>query len=132
MEINDPAVLAEVQAAFARYEAALTSNDVATLGALFWDSAHTIRYGLAENLHGAAEIAAFRQARSATGLGRDLGRTVITCFGRDFATASTLFRRHGSGRTGRQMQSWVRLPEGWRIVAAHVSWLEFPFEGAPP
>ena len=127
MTVNDPETLAEVTAAFRRYEAALVGNDVAVLDELFWQDARTIRYGIAENLHGAAEILAFRQARPAAGLARDLERTVITSFGRDFATASTLFRRPGApGRMGRQMQSWVRLPEGWRIVAAHVSVIDDP------
>ena len=127
MTINDPETLAEVTAAFRRYEAALVGNDVAVLDALFWQDARTIRYGVAENLHGAAEILAFRQARPSAGLARDLERTVITSFGRDFATASTLFRRAGTpGKVGRQMQSWARLPEGWRIVAAHVSVIDDP------
>jgi hypothetical protein len=125
MEINRPDTLAEVQAAFARYEAALVGNDVDTLDALFWASPHTIRYGGAENLYGHDEIAAFRAARSSAGLARQLERTVITTYGRDFATASTLFRRDAApGKIGRQMQSWVRLPEGWRVVAAHVSLIQ--------
>jgi len=122
MEINLPEIVAEVAAAFARYEAALTSNDVATLNALFWDSPHTIRYGVGENLYGAHEIAAFRGGRSPAGLARTLQRTVITTYGRDHATASTLFTRDAApGRVGRQMQTWVRLDDGWRVVAAHVS-----------
>ena len=120
MEVNLPDVVAEVAAAFARYEAALVSNDVATLDALFWDSPHTIRYGITEILYGSAEIQAFRAGRPSAGLARSLERTVITTFGRDAATASTLFRR-APGKLGRQMQTWVRLPEGWRVVAAHVS-----------
>ena len=124
-EINLPDVLAEVSAAFARYEAALVSNDVATLDELFWDSPHTIRYGIGEVLHGMDEIRAFRAGRPAAGLARSLKRTVITTFGRDAATASTLFRR-GPGKLGRQMQTWVRLSEGWRIVAAHVSLVDEP------
>ena len=125
MKINDPAVLAEVEAAFARYEAALVSNDVATLDALFWDDPRTIRYGIAENLYGHDAIAAFRAARSSAGLGRRLDRTVITTYGRDFATASTLFYRDSlPDRVGRQMQSWARMAQGWRIVAAHVSIIE--------
>jgi hypothetical protein len=125
MEINRPDTLAEVETAFARYEAALVGNDVDTLDALFWASPHTIRYGGGENLYGHDEIAAFRAGRSPTGLERQLERTVITTYGRDFATASTLFRRDAApGRIGRQMQSWVRLPEGWRVVAAHVSLIE--------
>lgn len=120
MEINHPATLAEVEAAFARYEAALVSNDVATLDSLFWDSSRTVRYGAAENLYGIEAIRAFRNARPATGLARTLSDTVITTFGTDFATASTLFHRT-PGTTGRQQQSWVRTPEGWRVVAASVS-----------
>lgn len=127
MEVNHPATLAEVTAAFATYEAALVGNDVATLDALFWSDARVIRYGIAENLHGAAEILAFRKARPAAGLARRLSRTTITTFGRDMATASTLFHRDSApGKVGRQMQTWVRLPDGWRIVAAHVSMIEAP------
>jgi len=125
MKINDPNVLAEVEAACAAYEEALVGNNVATLRRLFWEDPRTIRYGIGENLHGSDEIAAFRAARSPLGLARQLERTVITTFGDDFATASTLFRRDGvPGKIGRQMQSWVRLPEGWRIVAAHVSLID--------
>jgi hypothetical protein len=127
MEINLPDVKAEVEAAFAEYEAALMANDVDTLQALFWNSPHTIRYGINEILHGWDEIGAFRAARAPVGLARSLSRTVITTFGRDFATASTLFRRETvPGKIGRQMQSWARLPEGWRIVAAHVSLIDAP------
>jgi len=125
MKINDPRVVAEVEAAFAAYEAALVSNDVATLTALFWSSPLTIRYGIAENLYGRDEIYGFRAARSPVGLARELSRTVITTYGDDFATASTLFHRASApGKVGRQMQSWARLPEGWRIVAAHVSLID--------
>jgi hypothetical protein len=122
MDVNLPDVKAEVEAAFAKYEAALMSNDVDTLQALFWDSAHTIRYGIGENLYGHEEIGAFRAARSPVGLVRVISRTVITTYGRDSATASTLFHRETvPGKVGRQMQTWVRMPDGWRIVAAHVS-----------
>ena len=121
MLINDPTTLAEVTAAFARYEAALVSNDVATLDALFWDSQHTLRFGVGENLYGHQAIAAFRAGRPAAGLARRLSNTVITTFGTDTATANTEFERDGTVRPGRQSQSWVRMPEGWRIVAAHVS-----------
>jgi len=121
VEINLPAVKAEVEAAFAAYEAALVSNDVETLQRLFWNSDLTIRYGIGENLHGHEEIGAFRAARSPAGLARTTSRTVIITFGRDFATASTLFHRESApGKVGRQMQTWVRMPEGWRVVAAHV------------
>ena len=122
MEINIPEIVAEVEAAFARYETALVTNDVATLEALFWDDRRTIRYGAAENLYGMDEIRAFRRARSPRDLMRRLERTVITTYGRDFATTSTLFRRESApGRVGRQSQTWVRFPEGWRVVTAHVS-----------
>ncbi|HEX3401814.1 MAG TPA: oxalurate catabolism protein HpxZ [Acetobacteraceae bacterium] len=125
MEIDSPDVRSEVEAAFARYEVALTTNDVATLQDLFWRNPRTIRYGIAENLYGSDEIAAFRAARSPVGLARSISRTVITTYGRDFATASTLFERETvPGRIGRQMQTWARMPEGWRIVAAHVSLID--------
>ena len=123
MDINLPDVHAEVSAQFARYEAALVSNDVAVLDELFWASGHTVRYGVAENLVGIEAIRAFRAARSPQGLARTLQRTVITTFGRDFATAMTEFRRVGGTKLGRQSQTWVRFPEGWRVVAAHVSLL---------
>ena len=127
MEINNPAVVAEVEAAFARYEQALVTNDVAVLDELFWDDAHTIRYGGGENLYGIEEIRAFRSARSPQGLMRTLAGTVITTFGREFATASTLFSREGMvGKVGRQQQAWVRFPVGWRVVAAHVSVIAEP------
>jgi hypothetical protein len=125
MEINLPDVVAEVKAAFARYETALISNDTAALQALFWQSRLTIRYGINENLHGWEEIGAFRVARPRVGLARKLSRTVITTYGRDFATASTLFSRETApGKIGRQMQTWVRMPEGWHVVAAHVSTID--------
>jgi hypothetical protein len=121
-EINIPEVHAEVTAAFLRYEKALTSNDVAVLDELFWNSEHTLRYGVTENLHSYVEIAAFRAGRAGP-FGRDLIRTVITTYGRDFGTANTTFKRHGGDRIGRQSHTWLRTPEGWRIVAAHVSLL---------
>jgi hypothetical protein len=123
MEINNPEVLAEVTAVFRRYEAALVGNDVAVLDELFWDSPFTLRYGVGENLYGYAAIQAFRAARPAIDLARDLTNTVITSYGRDLATANTEFRRHGAAKTGRQSQTWVRMPAGWRVVAAHVSLL---------
>jgi hypothetical protein len=125
MQIDIPDVKAEVEAAFAKYEQALVTNDVATLEALFWDDGRTIRYGVGENLYGMDAIRAFRRGRSPVGLTRRTEMTVITTFGRDFATASTLFYRESSrGKVGRQQQSWARLPEGWRIVAAHVSLID--------
>lgn len=127
MIVNSPAVLSEVEAVFARYEDALVGNDVETLDELFWQDGRTIRYGGGENLHGAAEILAFRQARPSSGLTRRLARTVITTFGTDLATAATLFYRDTlPGKVGRQMQTWVRMPDGWRVVAAHVSIIDEP------
>jgi hypothetical protein len=121
MQINQPEILHEVSAAFARYEDALVNNRVEVLDELFWTSPLTVRYGAAENLYGIDEIRAFRQARPSAGLARTLRRTVITTFGRNHATAMTEFFRDGTTRTGRQSQTWVRMPEGWRVVAAHVS-----------
>jgi len=121
IEINLPDVVAEVRAAFDRYEAALVSNDVEVLNELFWNSERTIRYGPGENLHGYQAISAFRSARSPVGLSRTLANVVITTFGRDFATANAEFVR--MDRRGRQSQSWVRMDGGWRVVAAHVSLL---------
>ena len=127
MEIDIPEVKAEVEAAFAAYETALTTNDVETLDRLFLNSPGTIRYGIAENLYGFDEIAAFRAARSPLGLERSLERTVITTYGRDMATAWTLFRRPSmAGKVGRQSQVWIRTPEGWRVAAAHVSVIPEP------
>src|SRR5262245_30506366 len=126
-DIDLPDVVAEVRAAFDRYEKALVTNDVAVLDETFRIDPRTIRYGMAENLYGHHEIAAFRAARSPVGLARTTSRTVITTYGRDFAVASTLFHRSSApGRVGRQMQTWVRFPEGWRVVAAHVSLIEEP------
>jgi len=126
MEINLPEVLAEVTAQFARYEKALTGNDVAVLDELFWRSPHTLRYGATENLYGYADIQAFRAGRPPAGLARKLVRTVITTYGRDFATANCEFQREGSAKTGRQSQTWMRTTAGWRVVAAHVSLLAAP------
>jgi len=123
MEINRPEVLAEVEAAFRRYETALMANDVAVLNELFWESPLTVRYGPVEALYGHDEIAGYRAARDASDIARDLTRTVITTYGADFATAVTEYRRRSNGRMGRQTQSWARMPEGWRVVAAHVSLL---------
>lgn len=124
MQINLPDVVEEVTKAFRAYETALTGNDVDTLDALFWASPEVIRFGVSENLYGHDEILAFRKARPSKGLDRMLRNTVITTFGRDFATANTEFTRDGSDRIGRQSHAWARLPEGWRIVAAHVSLME--------
>ncbi|WP_417674361.1 oxalurate catabolism protein HpxZ [Roseibium sp.] len=127
MEIDNPDVKAEVEKVFKEYEKALVTNDVEVLDRLFLDAPTTIRYGGGENLYGYAEIAAFRSARSSSGLERTLDKTVITTYGTDFATASTLFYRDNApGKVGRQMQTWVRMPEGWRVVAAHVSVIDAP------
>lgn len=127
MEIDLPEIVAEVEACFAAYEVAVVNNDVAALTAIFSNLPQTIRYGINENLYGAAEIQAYRSARSPVGLARRLSRTVISTYGRDFAVASTLFHRDTvSGKVGRQMQSWVRLDPGWRIVGAHVSLIDDP------
>jgi hypothetical protein len=127
MDIDLPDVLAEVTAQFARYEAALVSNDVAVLDELFRKDSRTLRYGIAENLYGYDAITAFRSARSPVGLMRKTDKTVISTYGRDTAVASTLFYRETApGRVGRQMQTWFRFPEGWRIVAAHVSIIDEP------
>jgi hypothetical protein len=123
MEINIPEVVAEVKAAFERYERALVSNDVAVLDELFWKSPQTLRYGVTENLYGYDQIASFRKNRSPVNLERTLMNTVITTYGRDFATANTEFQRQGSNRTGRQSQTWMLTDDGWRIVNAHVSLL---------
>lgn len=125
MDINLPDVLAEVSAICERYEQALTRNDVAVLDELFWDSPHTLRYGATENLYGYQAIQAFRAGRPAQGLDRAVHKTVITTYGRDFATANLEFQRVGGHRAGRQSQTWVRTPQGWRVVAAHVSLLGF-------
>ena len=129
MEIDLPDVVAEVKAAFARYEKALIANDVAELDAIFHNDPRTIRYGGTENLYGYREIEAFRAARSSAGLARTLSKTVVTTYGRDFAVASTLFERTSvPGKIGRQMQTWVRFKDGWHVVAAHVSLIDLPAE----
>ena len=121
-EINLPEPKAEMEVAFMRYERALNENDLAVLDELFMDSPLTIRYGIGENLYGKAEISGFRTGRPAVGLKRSISRTVITTYGRDFATAMTLFARETApGKVGRQSQTWLRTPAGWRVVAAHVS-----------
>ncbi|MDB5808257.1 MAG: hypothetical protein JWN94_379 [Betaproteobacteria bacterium] len=124
LEINLPDVVAEVTAAFERYEAALVTNDVAVLDELFWNDARTLRYGATENLYGHDEIAKFRGARSPAGLARKLLKVVVTTYGRDFGTANCEFER--GGKVGRQSHTWMRTPLGWRIVAAHVSMLATP------
>jgi len=127
MDVDLPDVLAEVTEQFERYEKALVNNDIAVLGELFRNDARTLRYGVGEILYGYEAISAFRAARSPIGLGRTTHKTVITTYGLDTAVASTLFYRDSlPGKVGRQMQTWVRFPEGWRIVAAHVSIINEP------
>ena len=121
MDINRPDTLAEVTAAFTRYEDALVTNKVDVLDELFWASGFTVRFGVGENLYGIEAIRAFRIGRPSVGLARTLQNTAITTFGTDFATAMTEFRREGAAKTGRQSQTWVRMADGWRVVAAHVS-----------
>jgi len=126
MDFNRPEVLAELQAAFARYEDALVHNRVEVLDELFWDSAQTVRFGIAENLYGIDAIRDFRNARPAVGLARTLQHTVITTFGDDFGTAMTEFRRLGGDKLGRQSQTWCRIDGRWQVVAAHVSLIPLP------
>jgi hypothetical protein len=121
MDINHPQTLADVTRQFNRYQQALIDNDVTVLNELFWNNPLTLRYGIGENLHGHAEIAAFRGTRDPASAARVVGKTVVTSYGRDAATTNCEFTR--GNRKGRQSQSWIRLPEGWRIVAAHVSYL---------
>jgi hypothetical protein len=128
MTINDPTTHAELAALYPLYEAALISNDVETLTAMFWDSPLAIRLGAGENLYGTAEIEAFRKSRPAANLARRQVRLEIVTFGTDFGSITLEFERdtpNGITR-GRQSQVWVRLPEGWRIVSAHVSTLPTP------
>lgn len=124
-DINRAEILTEVTEAFTRYEAALVGNNVAALDQMFWDSPFTLRYGIGENLYGIEAIRAFRQARNPAGLARSLHNIVITTFGADLATANAEFRRAGQP-LGRQSQTWVRMAQGWRVVAAHVSFVKEP------
>ena len=122
MEINNPQALAEVTASFKRYQDAIIANDIPVMNELFWDNSLTLRYGIGENLYGHDEIAGYRSARNPAGLAREVTKSVVTSYGTDFATTNIEFTR--SGRHGRQSQAWVRMPEGWRIVAAHVSYMD--------
>lgn len=121
MKINDPGTHAELTLQFNRYQQAIIDNNVTVLNELFWDNTLTIRYGIGENLYGHAEIAAFRGARDPKSVARVVGKSVVTSYGRDAATTNIEFAR--AGRKGRQSQAWIRMPEGWRIVAAHVSYM---------
>ncbi len=125
-DINIPDIVAEVTAAHNRYEIAVTENDVAVLDELFWYSPHTLRFGATENLYGYDQIAAFRKARSADNLERDVRKVTITTYGRDYATTNVEFTRTTTDRIGRQSQAWLRTDAGWRIVAAHVSLMMLP------
>ena len=124
MDINRPEVLASLTAAFERYERALVGNDVAVLDELFWPSGHTVRYGVGENLYGYVAIQAFRAGRSPQGLARAVLRTQVTTYGDSFGCTHIEFRREGAARIGRQTQTWMRTPDGWRVVSAHVSLME--------
>jgi hypothetical protein len=130
MQINRPEVLAEVWRAYRRYEAGLVAADIQALDELFWNSEHTIRYGVGEIQHGHPRIAA-HNARRRPNTERAIADTVVTTYGEDFATASTLFTDLPEGKIGRQMQTWARMPEGWRVVAAHVSVIDTPEEMTP-
>ena len=127
MKINDPQIVREVEEAFERYESALMENNLTVLDASFWNSPRTVRYGGAENLYGYGEIQRFRASRRSGTMTRTFDRLVITTYGDDFATASLHHHpRAAPGKVGRQMQTWVRMPEGWRVVAAHVSVIDDP------
>jgi hypothetical protein len=123
MKINDPEIIAELQALYPKYEAALMANDAETLTQMFWASPDAVRFGVTENLYGIEEIESFRKSRPSTNLARSIRRLDIVTFGRDFGSVTLEFERTANGKliSGRQSQVWVRLPEGWRIVAAHVS-----------
>ncbi len=125
MTINDPTVVAELEALYPAYEQALVTNDVEKLVEMFWTGPQVMRFGATENLYGPEELEAFRKSRPATNLARTVKRLDIVSFGRDFATITLEFERLGASGVvrGRQSQVWVRLPEGWRIVQAHVSTL---------
>ena len=125
MSINDPETVAELRELYPRYEQALINNDVETLQSMFWASSHVIRFGPTESLYGIEEIEAFRKGRSPVNLARTITRLDIVAFGKNFASIALAFEREVEGRItrGRQSQTWVRLPEGWRIVFAHVSLL---------
>ena len=123
MEINILEVVAEVTAAFERYEKALNANDTQVLDATFWNDPRVVRYSITDNAYGFEAIHASRLARAKTDMRRTISNTVITTFGRDLATANTEFERVESGRRGRQSQTWARIPEGWRVVSAHVSFM---------
>lgn len=119
--INLPHVVEAVRLAFEDYERALLANELEVLDDYFWDTDHTVRYGVAENLYGARDIAAYRRICTPVGPGRQLRNTVISTFDENYATVSTEFSDGETLRAGRQMQTWVRFPAGWKVVSAHVS-----------
>ena len=120
-EINLPEIVAEVTEAHNNYEQALTDNNIEVLNELFWNTSHTLRYGISENLYGHDQISAFRRSRPTNNLERKINKVIITTYGKDFATANLEFLRTATGRIGRQSQTWMRTIDGWRIVSAHVS-----------
>lgn len=128
MTINDPAIVAELAALYPRYEQALVANDVATLVEMFWTGPQVMRFGVTENLYGPEELEAFRKSRPSAGLARTVTRLDIATFGSDFGSITLEFERTTATVLirGRQSQVWVRFPEGWRIVQAHVSLLPKP------
>jgi hypothetical protein len=127
MEINEPATLAQLRAVFEAYEAAFVANDMEALDAFFLHEPTTIRYGVADMQQGIEQLRAYRRSVSPGGLARELRDTVITTYGTDLGVASTLFfRDRHPGKTGRQMQTWIRTAVGWRIAAAHVSVIDGP------
>ena len=125
MKINAPEIVEELRALYPRYEAALVTNDVGTLMAMFWSGPEVMRFGATENLYGPEELGAFRKGRLAANLAREVKRLDIVTFGDDFGSITLEFEREGASGLvrGRQSQVWVRMPEGWRIVSAHVSFL---------
>ncbi len=125
MTINDPDVVAELSDLYSRYENALVANDVETLISMFWSGDRVMRFGATENLYGPSDLEAFRRSRPTQNLARTIQRLDIVSFDRDFASITLEFERETEAGPirGRQSQVWVRLPEGWRIVQAHVSLL---------
>ena len=121
MNIDNPRVVAEITAMLDRYDRAIATNDLDALDEMFWRSDKTLRYAANGNLYGHAAISVFRRGRDIKGIERTRGRTVITTFGENFATADAEYSRPGLHGVTRQSQTWVRMLEGWRIVAAHVS-----------
>ncbi|HEY5753569.1 MAG TPA: oxalurate catabolism protein HpxZ [Chthoniobacterales bacterium] len=126
MTVDDRNVMQELQAAHEQYEDALVNNNVPVLDALFWDSPKVIRFGATENLYGSEAMREFRKNRPISGLAREVTRVEVHAFGRDAGATTVEFRRNVNGqvKAGRQSQFWIRFEEGWRVVSAHVSYLE--------